>query len=78
MNRSWRSEIRGRCFIIMALSFEISLKVVFTRYSGFSYSNLPWVCSENLNETYDAKSTEKSRRYDRLTEHVVYKGLQQC
>ena len=29
-------------------------------------------------EQHAAKKTEESRRYDRLMEHVVYKGLQQC
>ena len=51
MNRPQCSEIRERCFIIIALSYDSCLKVVLTRHSGFADSNLPRVCLEKLSET---------------------------
>ena len=58
--------------MIYAQSYEF-LNVVFIRHSGFPDSDTPRVCSENA-----AKNIEGSHRYDRLMEHVVYTGLQQC
>lgn len=51
MNWPQHAEIRGRSFIIIALSYDDSPKVVFILHSGFSDSNLPRVCLENLSET---------------------------
>ena len=51
MNKPQRSEIRERCFIIIALSYDSCLKVVFTQNSGFADSNPPRVCLETLSET---------------------------
>ena len=46
------SEIRETCFIIIiGLSYDSCLKVVFTRHSGFADSNLPRVFLENFSAT---------------------------
>ena len=50
MNKPQRPEIRESCFIIIPLSYDSSLKVVFIRHSGLSGSDLAGVGSENLNE----------------------------
>ena len=77
MNRPQRAEIRESCFIIVALSYDGSPKVLFIRHSGFSDSDLARVCLENLSET-PPRGQKRVLGTDRLMEHVVYKGLQQC
>ena len=46
-------------------------KIVFMRHSGFPDSNLPRVYLDWKFERSAAKRTQESRRYDRLTEHVI-------
>ena len=65
MNRLQSAEIRVRCFIIIVLWYDSSLKVVFRHYA-FHDTNLLKKFEPNA-----AKRTEERRGYDRLMEHVV-------
>ena len=56
-----KREVRVRCFIIIALSYDSCLKVSFIRHSGFVDSDPPRVCSE-----YAATRCQEKRRESQI------------